>query len=72
MKHRIFLAFLLSLLVLPSALRAQGGTARGAILPGSLTVERLSNPVGIASPHPRLSWINTAADPNAKDLRQSA
>lgn len=72
MKHRIFLAFLLSLLVLPSALRAQGGTARGAILPAALTVERLSNPVGIASPNPRLSWVNTAADPNAKDLRQSA
>ncbi len=48
--------------------------ARGAALaaPGALTAEYMSDPVGLDTPAPRLSWKLKAADADAKNLRQTA
>jgi len=40
--------------------------------PGALTVEYLTDPVGLDTSAPRLSWKLTAAEAGAKDLRQGA
>ena len=77
MKQTILFALLCTFLAFPAAVtfasdEAARGAARGAIVPGALTVERLSAPEGIASSAPRLGWVNTAVDPAAKNLEQSA
>jgi alpha-L-rhamnosidase len=48
--------------------------ARGAALaaPAALTVEYMSDPVGLDTPAPRLSWKLKAASAGARDLRQTA
>ena len=40
--------------------------------PARLTVEYLTDPVGLDTPSPRLSWKLTAARPDARNLRQGA
>ncbi|MDO5582125.1 MAG: family 78 glycoside hydrolase catalytic domain, partial [Planctomycetia bacterium] len=44
----------------------------GSILPYDLTVESLTDPVGIDTPEPRLSWKSKAVQQNAYHLKQSA
>ena len=47
---------------------------RGSALaaPAALTVEYMSDPVGLDTPAPRLSWKLKASEAKAKDLRQTA
>jgi alpha-L-rhamnosidase len=62
MKHFI----IYGLLMLTPAWAAQ------VAAPSGLTIEYMSNPVGLDCPTPRLSWKNTAKDATAKNLRQAA
>ena len=62
MKHFI----IYGLLMLTPAWAAQ------VAAPSGLTIEYMSNPVGLDCPAPRLSWKNVAKDTAAKNLRQAA
>ena len=49
-----------------------GELTSGTIMPYDLTVESLTNPVGIDTQEPRLSWKSKAVQQNAYHLKQSA
>lgn len=44
----------------------------GALAPEGLRVEWLTRPIGLGVIRPRFSWTLSAADPDVRDLRQSA
>ena len=60
----------LALLILPLSFGACAPA--GSIRPTDLAAEFRTNPVGIGTPHPRLSWSLTPRDPEARSLEQHA
>jgi alpha-L-rhamnosidase len=70
MKKHFFLACLCKcILVFPFITQAQSVSQ---ILPVRPTCEHLVNPAVVDASHPRLSWINKAADPESRGQRQTA
>jgi hypothetical protein len=61
-----------ALLLLALAVPASAQTPTPTVTPTDLRCEYRVDPLGIDSPHPRLRWILTAADPAARGLAQSA
>jgi alpha-L-rhamnosidase len=69
------IAFVVSGVVLAVAwagLRAAAAAASALAGPAALTVEYMTDPVGLDTPAPRLSWKLAAAREDAKNLRQGA
>ncbi|MBU4460019.1 MAG: family 78 glycoside hydrolase catalytic domain, partial [Verrucomicrobia bacterium] len=69
------IAFVVSGVVLAAAwagLRAEAADASALASPAALTVEYMTDPVGLDAPAPRLSWKLAAARADAKNLRQGA
>src|SRR5580658_11007776 len=61
------------LLLLPALTKgAASAEARGDLLASDLRCEGLVSPLGIESPHAKLSWRLEAKTPGLRGLRQSA